>query len=133
MTRAKRKEVEHRIRMRKIQEKGMLQLMKEEEKAEREKYWPKKKINTSKAALWYMMIMCTIIQVFSLIAMWHFADLSPLTTLIGATVGEVFAYWAYTFKAAKENCQGGITYDMAFSEPEEQKEIKIGFVSDVEG
>ncbi len=106
--------VRHAVRMAKIRQKGELLQMKQEEKELEREYRPKKKMSTSKAGLWYMMIMCTVIQIFSLIAMWHFADLSPLTTLIGATVGEVFAYWAYTLKASKENCAGGITYDLAF-------------------
>ena len=112
----------HELRMKKIEQEGELREMKAQEKALKEKYRHKKKISTSKAGLWYMMIMCTIIQAFSLVAMWHFADLSPLTTLIGATVGEVFAYWAYTLKAAKENCQGGITYEMALENNQENTE-----------
>ena len=103
------------IEEREKHEKRMMELevkqMKSEEKAAKKKLKPR--INTSKAGLWYMMIMCTIIQFYSMAAMWYFQDLSPLTTLIGATVGEVFAYWGYALKASKENCEGGITYEMA--------------------
>lgn len=114
-----KRRVRHRIAMARIREKGELQRMKDEERAEREKYWPRKKINTSKLGLWYMVIMATIIQIFSMVAMWHFQDLSPLMGLIAATVGEVFTYWSYANKAAKENCEGGITYEMALRNEEQ--------------
>lgn len=40
-------------------------------------------------------------------------DFSPLVTLIGAVVSEVFGYAIYSLKAAKENTAGGLVYDMA--------------------
>ena len=113
MQQLERERIRHKYRMKEIARQGELKKMKQEERDLKRSFRPKRKINTSKAALWYMMIMCTIIQIYSLVAMWHFMDLSPLTALIGATVGEVFAYWAYSLKAGKENCEGGITYEMA--------------------
>jgi len=110
----------HERRMKEIEIDNELILMDLEEKEAKRKY--KKKLSTSKVGLWYMMIACTIIQIYSMVAMWHFQDLSPLTSLIGATVGEVFAYWAYSLKASKENCSGGITYEMAIREPESPEE-----------
>lgn len=108
--------IRHKYRMKQIARKGELKQMKQEESDLKRSFRPKKKISTSKAGLWYMMIMCTIIQIYSMLAMWHFMDLSPLTALIGATVGEVFAYWAYSLKASRENCEGGITYEMALKD-----------------
>lgn len=111
-----RERIRHKYRMKEIQRQGELKQMKQEERELKRSFRKKKKLSTSKAGLWYMMIMCTIIQIYSMLAMWHFMDLSPLTALIGATVGEVFAYWVYSLKAGKENCEGGITYEMALKD-----------------
>lgn len=112
-----RERIRHKYRMKEIQRQGELKQMKQEERELKRSF--RKKLSTSKAGLWYMMIMCTIIQIYSMLAMWHFMDLSPLTALIGATVGEVFAYWAYSLKAGRENCEGGITYEMALKNEEQ--------------
>jgi len=116
----KLEEARHRIRMRQIEQQGRLYEMKQEEKELRKSFRKqRKRLSTSKAGLWYMLIMCTMIQIYAMVAMWVFRDLSPLTALIGATVGEVFTYLGYTFKASGENRKGGITYEMAMREPTE--------------
>lgn len=81
-------------------------------RAERRKYRLKIKWPTqSKLGMWYIFISCTAVQIYSMAAMWHFADLSPLYALIGATVGEGLTYYAYTAKAKAENTTGGIVYE----------------------
>ena len=40
-------------------------------------------------------------------------DFTPLVTLIGTIVSEVFGYAIYALKSTKENTVGGIVYDMA--------------------
>ena len=40
-------------------------------------------------------------------------------SLIGAVVGESIAYVSYCAKAKKENTRGGITYEMAMREQQE--------------
>ena len=95
-------------------------------RAERRKYrlrikWP----TQSKLGMWYIFISCTAVQIYSMAAMWHFADLSPLYALIGATVGEGLTYYAYTAKAKAENTTGGIVYENSLknqTEPSEEGE-----------
>lgn len=109
-------ERKHQAKLRKICLKGSRKAEIREAKA---KY--KKKITGSKMGLYYIYIMATVIQIFSMIAMWHFMDLSPLAGLITATVEEVFAYAVYSGKSAKENTKGGIVYESAMKAKEEAK------------
>lgn len=123
-----REKRKHQIKLRKIERKGKKHMMRLELKAAREKYWPKpKKPTTSKMAMAYIFGSCTIVQVYSMAAMWYFADLSPLISLIGATVGEAITYCAYAAKSTKENTEGGITFEMAMAQqpPDPEEEIKI--------
>ena len=48
-------------------------------------------------------------------------DFTPLVALIGAVVGEVFGYAIYSLKSAKENSAGGIVYDSALRELEDNQ------------
>ena len=92
-------------------------------RAERRKYRLKIKWPTqSKLGMWYIFISCTAVQIYSMAAMWHFADLSPLYALIGATVGEGFTYYAYTAKAKAENTTGGIVYENSLKNQTEAQE-----------
>lgn len=115
-----REEYEHRQKLKKIHERGRRAQMRRELKEAREMYAPKKKrLTTAKFALWYIFASCTVVQFYAMAAMWHFGDLSPLISLIGATVGEVISYCAYAAKSAKENTEGGIVYDAALKAKEE--------------
>lgn len=118
---------EHERKMRRIEIQGERKLLEEELKQKREEYWPKKKPpNASKVALAYIFLSCTAVQLYSMAAMWHFADLSALYSLIGATVGEAISYCAYAAKATKENTEGGIVHDMAMRGPETCSESQEG-------
>lgn len=110
---------EHRRKLRQIEKAGEKKLLRDELKKKREEYWPKKKWpSTAKMAMGYIFASCTVVQIYSMAAMWHFADLSALYSLIGATVGEVISYCAYAAKSAKENTKGGIVHDMAMKSQE---------------
>lgn len=65
----------------------------------------KHKIETSKILAIYLIALFTGIILYSLIAMWHFQDLSHLSTLITAFVSEVMTFLIYCAKAffAKKN------------------------------
>lgn len=78
----------------------------------------KKKLTTSKLAMYFIFLNCSIVEIYSMVAMWFFSDLSPLYSLIGAVLGESVAYISYCAKAAKENTVGGITYETATLHPE---------------
>lgn len=118
---------EYKRKLAQIRHRGRQKEMRDKLQKEKEKFFPKpeRKVNNSKAALWYIMASCTIVQAYSMIAMWHFADLSPLITLIGATVGEAISYCAYAAKSTKENTEGGITFEMAMIEAGKDPDLEI--------
>lgn len=108
------REERHQTRLQRIRQAGERKRLRDELRAERQRYFPPRKWPpTSKLALGYIFASCTAVQLFSMAAMWRFGDLSPLSTLIGATVGEAISYCAYVAKSTKENTAGGIIYDTA--------------------
>ena len=50
-------------------------------------------------------------------------DMSPLNTLIGAIIGQVLAYAVYAAKATRENTKGGIIYDAALGDGQEEEYV----------
>lgn len=54
------------------------------------------------------------IKSFSLASMTGMTpDFTPLVTLIGVVAGHTISYWIYSAKSKAENTEGGITYEMA--------------------
>lgn len=90
-----------------------------EQKSTKKRSRRKKKVEFGKLCFLMIVANCTVIELYSMIAMWHFGDLSALYSLIGAVVGESIAYVSYCAKAKKENTRGGITYEMAMREQQE--------------
>lgn len=91
----------------------------EDEQAE---YKKKKQISTSKLLILFLFINCSAIELFTgwaTIRMLEatintgLIDFTPLVALIGAVVGEVLSYAIYSLKATKENTAGGLVYDKA--------------------
>ena len=85
----------------------------------------------SKKLTAFVIANCLVIEIFALVAMWHFMDLSPLPALITAVVGDCIAVIGYLIKSTFENCQGGITYDLAMMHlpseiSKEEKENAVG-------
>lgn len=85
-----------------------------------------KKMPTTKKLMLFLFINCTVIELFTgwvtiqnLILARDYGmtiDFTPLVTLIGAVVGEVFSFAVYAAKSTKENTKGGIIYENAFRE-----------------
>ena len=75
----------------------------------------RKRMTTSKCAMWFIFLNCTVVEIYSMAAMWHFGDLSPLYALLGAVVGQSLTYISYNNKACRENSRGGITYESAIN------------------
>lgn len=73
----------------------------------------KASLSFSKLAFIFMMGNCMIVEIYALITMIIFADLSPLTTLIAAVIGECVTMIGYYIKSGKENTAGGIVYESA--------------------
>ena len=82
-----------------------------------------KKFSTTKILIAFLFINCTLLEIFTgwvtvenLILARDFGtaiDFTPLVTLIGIVLGEVFGFAVYAAKSAKENSKGGITYESA--------------------
>ena len=124
---SRRELAEHERRLQEVENQGQRKLMADEQKRKKEEYWPRPEWpSVAKIALGYIFLSCTVVQIYSMAAMWHFADLSALYSLIGATVGEAISYCAYAAKATKENTEGGIVHDMAMRGPETPSEGQEG-------
>jgi spore maturation protein SpmA len=87
---------------------------------EEKKELHKKKFTTTKFLIMFLFINCTVIELFTgwtVVQSLQLAkitglapDFSPLVTLIGAAISEIFSFAVYALKATKENTEGGIVY-----------------------
>lgn len=103
----------------------------DDEKAELKK--SKQKLTTTKLLILFLFINCTLIELFtgwSIIQSLNLAatmglapDFTPLVTLIGAVVSEVFGFAVYALKSSKENCKNGITYETTMMNLQNNNEI----------
>ena len=103
--------------------------LKQEKKEFKKRFLPK--ISTSKLLIFFLFINCTIIELFTGFVTLKSLDLTtltmanpdftPLVALIGAVVSEVVGYAVYALKSAKENTAGGITYEAAMRQIDEDK------------
>lgn len=76
---------------------------------------PKEKLSFSKMAFIFMITNCVVIEIYALVTMFFFQDLSSLPTLIAAVVGECITLCGYYIKSGKENTSGGIVYESAMA------------------
>lgn len=103
--------------------------LKQEKKEFKKQFLPK--ISTSKLLILFLFINCTIIELFTGFVTLKSLDLTtltmanpdftPLVALIGAVVSEVVGYAVYALKSAKENTAGGIIYETAMRQIDEDK------------
>lgn len=103
--------------------------LKQEKRKFKKQFLPK--ISTSKLLILFLFINCTIIELFTGFVTLKSLDLTtltmanpdftPLVALIGAVVSEVVGYAVYALKSAKENTAGGITYETAMRQIDEDK------------
>ena len=103
--------------------------LKQEKREFEQQFLPK--ISTSKLLILFLFINCTIIELFTGFVTLKSLDLTtltmanpdftPLVALIGAVVSEVVGYAVYALKSAKENTAGGITYEAAMRQIDEDK------------
>lgn len=103
--------------------------LKQEKREFKKRFLPK--ISTSKLLIFFLFLNCTIIELFTGFVTLKSLDLTtltmanpdftPLVTLIGAVVSEVVGYAVYALKSAKENTAGGITYEAAMRQINEDK------------
>lgn len=86
----------------------------------------KKKISATKWLILFLFANCTFVEIFTAwvtVVNLQLArdfgipiDFTPLVTLVGAVVSEVFGFAVYAAKSVKENTVGGIVYDSAMRE-----------------
>ena len=89
-------------------------LLKKQE-LEKLKIHKKNKITTTKMVMIYLFFILNLILIYSLIAMWHFEDLTHLGVLITDIISQVIVFLIYCVKSSKENSVGGITYEKAIN------------------
>ena len=88
-----------------------------------------KKISCTKLIMLFLFINCTVIEIFTgwvtiqnILLARDFGitlDFTPLVALVGTVVSEVFGFAVYALKSVKENTKGGIVYDSALMNREE--------------
>lgn len=113
---------EHKKRMAKIKRQNTEAKYRAEEEAERQKYKPTKKIETSKIVVAVIFMVCIEIIVYSQWVMYRLADLTALITLLGIPACMTTAAVAYLNKSAKQNTKNGITYELAMLEKQHELE-----------
>lgn len=78
-------------------------------------------MSCSKIIVLFACLMYSEVVIFGQIAMWHFGNIESLPEMWVNIVPPIIAIIAYFAKAAKENCKGGITYDSALREEEDDE------------
>lgn len=97
--------LKYQKKLQKIERKGEEILLKQELKERKKSYKQKnkKKFQTSKIFFLMLFLSCSSTQIFSMVAMWHYANLDSLSTLIGATLAEGIGLLGYYCKAYLES------------------------------
>lgn len=83
---------------------------------------PKEKLSFSKIAFIFMIGNCVVIEIYALIAMFYFGDLSSLSALIAAVIGECVTMLGYFIKSQHENTKDGIVYETTMKKLEHELE-----------
>lgn len=78
-----------------------------------------KKLTTTKIFMYFILLNCTAVEVYSMIIMYLLQDLSALYSLIGAVVGESISYAIYcakSFHDSKEEAKSLLERDKFYAE-----------------
>lgn len=100
-----------------------LQEIKNQYKLER-----KKKMTTTKIFMYFILINCSVVEIYSMFVMYKFQDLTALYSLIGAVVGESISYAIYCLKSfndSKEEAKSLLERDKFNMEYNINKETEI--------
>lgn len=93
-------------------------------KEERNKYKTKHKLpSTTKLIAVYLFIILNVVLIYAMICMWHFGDLSYLGVLITDVAAQILTFVVYCAKSLKENSVGGIVYDMAMLDRNNNEDV----------
>ena len=111
-------------RMSALKERNLSIERRRELRRERFKYLPKFKLpTTSKLVLIVSAILCVEIVAFCQYIMLKTLDLSALYAMIGVVASVVPVVLGYFMKSKAQNTKGGITYDMAMENKNEEENI----------
>lgn len=80
---------------------------------------------TTKLITFYLFVVLNIVLVYSLVAMWHFENLTYLGTLIADVIGQILVFFIYAIKSTKENTSGGIKYETTMVKLQNDLDISI--------
>ena len=110
-------EKEYEARMKKIKHDNVSRERKRKLREAKRKGLPKMKLpSTSKLILIGAVLLCLQIVIFCEYVMITLGDTSAMYVLIGIPATLIPVIWSYYSKAKAENTQGGITYDMAMKQ-----------------
>lgn len=105
--------------------------LKEEKKKIKERGKTQKtKMTTTKFLMTFLFTSCSAIEIFTMYVivkgmnMGLGADFTPLQMLITAVVAEVIGFSVYSLKSLKENTKGGIVYQTAMLDKENNQEAE---------
>ena len=116
-------EKEYEARMKKIKDNNASKERKRKLRAEKRKHMPKFKLpSTSKLILLGAILLCLQIVIFCEYIMVTSGDTSAMYVLIGIPATLIPVIWSYYSKAKAENTIGGITYDIAMTQINQQIE-----------
>lgn len=73
-------------------------------------------LSFSKVAVIFIFINCFIIELYSMVVMVLFHDLTSLGSLVMAVLGQCVSLMGYFIKSTKENTSQGIVYETAMYE-----------------
>lgn len=91
---------------------------------EREKGNEKRKLpSTTKLIAVYLFIILNVVLIYAMVCMWHFGDLSYLGVLITDVAAQILTFVIYCAKSLKENSVGGIVYDMAMLDRNNNEDV----------
>ena len=99
--------------------------LKEDKKRTKNRYKEqRKKLSTTKSLMLFLFISCSAIEFCTIFLTFKslnagYVDFSALQTLIAAVVSEVVGFAVYALKSAKENTKGGIVYQTALLEAQQ--------------
>lgn len=83
----------------------------------------KKQLSFSKIAVIFIFINCFVIELYSMVVMVLFHDLTSLGSLVMAVLGQCVSLTGYFIKSTKENTSQGIVYETAMYELKEKTEV----------
>ena len=89
----------------------------------------RKRLTTSKFLMLFLFVSCSAIEIFTMYAiikgmnMGLGVDFTPLTMLITSVVAQVIGYAIYSLKSMRENTKGGIVFEKAMLQQQDEEEI----------